>query len=450
MDEIKKIPDGTEEDLGDYALRPVPEEKRIGWGTQGLIWAGTVFCMPVFTVGGTLAAAMDVSSFLTAVFFGTVVITLIGSLTGAIGARTHLTSGFNARFTLGAVGGRIFSLILAVSLFGWFGYQCHDFAKSVVSTLTMFGFSSSSPAVWAVAGGLLMILTATSGFNGIALLSSLGTPLLIALSLAAAFITAGQVDGPALRAASASAAGGMSLSAGITLVVGGYITGAFITADVSRFSKTQKDAFWGCFLGRMAAFPLALLLGGFFQYAYGVSSLCDVMFTYCGMQMFVPFVLVVSIWSINNYNLYCAVLGISNTLDGCVRLPQWLITLLAGVVSTLLGALGIMDVYAPFLNLLGVLIPPVAAVIIADYYLNHRNSGLYSYKSADRLKNFRANTCLSAAAGIVVGLLCNYANIPFLNTLCLVLPASIVAMLASVSVLVIYNTVTHSGIISTT
>ncbi|MDE7261332.1 MAG: cytosine permease [Oscillospiraceae bacterium] len=449
MNETKNIFAGTEETPGDYAVRPVPEEKRIGWVLQGLIWSGTMFCIPVFSVGGTLAASMDTSSFLTAVFFGTVVIALVGLLTGAIGARTHLTSGFNARFALGATGGKIFSLILAVSLFGWFGYQCHDFAKSVVTSLAAFGFPGGSVVLWTSMGGLLVIATATAGFSGITLFSALGVPLLIALALAAAFVTAGQVDASVLRAAS-EAAGGMSLSTGITMVVGCYISGACITADVSRFSKTHKDAFWGPFLGHTIVFPLAFLLGGFFQYAYGESNICQVLFTYCGMALFVPFVLVVSIWAINNYNLYSAVLGIINTLNGHIQLPQWLVTLLVGVVSTLLGALGIMDALAPFLNLLGVLIPPVAAVIIADYYLYNRNSGLYSYENADKLKNFRSSTCLSAAAGIVVGLLCNYANIRFLNALCSGFPACVLAMLSSVAVLVIYNTVTHFRAISAT
>lgn len=443
----KKSPD-TDAYFGDHAVRPVPEENHIGWGTQGLIWAGTVFCLPVFSLGGALAAAMDATSFLSAVFFGTLVIVLIGFLTGTIGARTHLASGFNARFALGSAGGRIFSLILALSLSGWFGFQCHDFAKSVVSTLTMFGFPSGSVFVWTTVGGLLMILTATAGFNGIALLSAMGVPLLIALSLTAAFVTARQVDGSVLRAASAAAAGGMSLSTGTTLVVGSYITGVCITADVSRFSKTQKDSFWGAFLGYMIAFPFALLLGGFFQYAYGISNICHVMFSYCGMALFVPFVLVVSIWAINNFNLYCAVLGIISALDGRIKLPQWSVTLLVGVVSTLLGSLGIMDTLSPILNFLGVLIPPVAAVIIADYYFYNRNSGLYDYDSTGKLRNFRVNTCLSASAGIAVGLLCNYADIPFLNALCSVFSASVLAMLSGVAVLVIYNTVNHFRTVS--
>lgn len=443
MNETKNRSAGTGTVSGDYAVSPVPEEKRIGWGLQGLIWSGTMFCIPVFSVGGTMAASMEFSSFLAAVFFGAAVIALIGLLSGAIGARTHMACGFNARFALGTVGGKLFSLILAVSLFGWFGYQSHDFAKSVVDSLAAFGFPDGSTALWTIVGGLVVIATAAAGFNGIALFSVLGVPLLIALVVVAAFVTAGRVDASVLRAA-AEAGGGMSLSAGITLVVGCYITGACIAADVSRFSRTQKDAFWGPLVGYTIVFPLAFLLGGFFQYAYGVSNICTVMFTHCGMALFVPFVLAVSIWAINNYNLYSAVLGIINALDGRIRLPQGLVALLAGVISTLLGALGIMDAFSSFLSLLGTVIPPVAAVIIADYYLYNRKSGLYDYKNAGKLQNFRGDTCLSAAVGIVVGLLCNDAGIRFLQALCAVFPACVLAMLSSVAVLVLYNTAAHS------
>lgn len=441
MNETKNIPADTGESPGGYAVCPVPEERRIGWLLQGLIWSGTMFCIPVFSVGGTMAASMKLSSFLAAVFFGTAVTAAVGLLTGAIGGRTNLTSGFNARFALGAVGGRIFSLVLAVSLFGWFGFQCHDFAKSAVSVLDAFGFADGSIVLWTVMCGVLVIATATAGFRGITLFSALGVPLLIALVLIAAFITAGRADAAALRSASEAAAGGMSLSAGITMVVGSYITGACITSDVSRFSRTQKDAFRGPFMAYVIAFPLAFVLGGFFQYAYGESNICRVMFEHCDMALFVPFVLATSIWAINNYNLYCAVQGVISALDGRARLPQGIVTLLAGVVSTLLGALGVMDTLAPFLSLLGVLIPPVAAVIIADYHIYNRKSGLYDYRNVDKLKSFRAETCLPAVAGIAVGLLCTYADIGFLNALCSALPACVIAMLTSVAVLAVYNAV---------
>lgn len=429
----------------DYATRPVPEKKRFSWLSQGLIWSGSGFCLAAFSLGSMLASAMGFSWFMAAVLLGSGIITVIGCLLGVIGARTHLSSAFNARFTLGAGGGKIFGLILAVSLFGWFGYQCYYFARGIIGTLRLFGFSSGSPTVWAIAGGLLMMITAIAGSGGIRLLSNLGVPLLFFMVLIAAGITVGHVEFSALKAASAQSAGGMGLSSGIVIVVGSFVSGSCIMPDFSRFSKKPREAVYSCGLGFMIAFPLVLLLGGFFYYAYSVSDICEVFVACCGLGVFAPFLLVVSTWTTNDGNLYSAVLGLSNALDDYVKLPQWILTVIVGVISTVLGALGIMESFTSFMNLLGVLIPPIAAVIIADYYLYNRNSGLYAYENANKLPNFRGNTCVSAIAGILTGLLCNYAPIGFLRALCSVLPACIVAMLVSVGVLVIYNTVARSG-----
>lgn len=444
MKDISKSFSSTRDIFEDYATTPVPEEKRFSWLSQGMVWSGGAFCLAIFSVGGMLASAMNFGSFTASVLLGAAILTVIGSLIGSIGARTHLASAFNSRFTLGTGGGRIFGLLLAVSLFGWFGYQCYYFAISIIATLKMFGLSGTSPAIWAVIGGLLMMITAVVGFSGITMLANLGVPLLFLLMLIAVGATADRVDFSMLQAASAQAAGGMSISGGIVIVVGSYISGACIIPDLSRFSKKPKDASLGCILGFMISFPI-LLLGGFFYYAYGTSDPCEIFISYCGLGMFVPFMLVISTWTTNDFNLYGSVLGISNALDDYIKLPRWLLAAAAGVISTLLGAFGIMETISSFLNLLGVLIPPVAAVIIADYYLYNRNNGLYAYKNVDKLKNFRGNTCFSAAIGILAGLLCNYANIGFLNALCSVLPASIAAMLASVTALIIYNTVTRSG-----
>jgi len=429
----------------DYATVPVPEERRISWGAQSSVWAGVAFCSALFSLSGLLASSMPPGRFLAVVLLGTAVLSALSILIGSMGARTHLSASFNARFALGVRGGKLFGLILAVSMFGWFGCQCGYFADSAVSMLQRFGFPGGSHTVWAVVGGLLMVITVIAGLRGITLLSTLGAPLLFGLAVAAAVITAGQTElSPALAAASAQPAG-MTLSQGVGLVVGSFITGSCIISDLSRFSRRTSDAARACAVGITAAYPALFLLGGFFYYVYGTSDLGEVLVSYCGLGIFVPFVLVVSIWTTNDYNLYSAVLGIRNALDGHGRLSRWQLTLVMGIVSTLLGALGILEKITFFLNLLGTLIPPIAAVIIADYYLYNRDTGLYAYERVEGLPPFRANTCVSALVGIVVGLLCNYTGIGSLQALCSVIPACILEMLASVAALVLYNTAARPG-----
>jgi cytosine permease len=386
-----------------------------------------------------LASAMNFWSFFAAVIIGSFILTIIGSLVGGIGAHTHLASAFNSRFTLGTGGAKIFGLIIAVSLFGWFGYQCSYFASSTISTLKMFNISGGNPTVWAVVGGLAMMITAVIGFKGIKWLSNIGVPLLFVLVAVAAIITAVKVDFSDLRAASAAAKGGMSISSAILTVVGSFIAGACTISDFSRFSKEPKDATYGCILGFMISFPIILLLGGFFYYAYSSFDLCDVFITYCGLGLFAAVVLIISTWTTNDNNLYSSVLGITNAIGDKLSIPRWLLTVIVGLISTLLGALGIMNYFTAFLSLLGVLIPPVAAVIIADYYIYNKKTGLYEFENVGKLKSFRINTCVSSLVGMAVGLICNYTTL--LSGLCAIIPSCIVAMAAAILCLVIYNAI---------
>ncbi|MCQ2452460.1 MAG: cytosine permease, partial [Oscillospiraceae bacterium] len=431
MSEKTKAP----EVLEDYETKPVPENKQMRWFSQGMVWAGSAFCLVAFSVGGMLASAMSFGSFLLAVLIGSAILCAIASSIGVIGAKTHLASAFTSRFTLGTGGSKIFGLIIALSLFGWFGDQCSSFGLSAVATFALFTVSAGSVALWSVIGGIAMMITAVVGYKGIKFLSNFGVPLLFILVFIAAIITAVKVPGANLAAASVAAAGHMSIPAAITAVVGSFISGACTIPDFSRFSKYPKDATNGCVLGFMISFPIILLLGGFFFYAYSTADLCSFFITQCGLGVFAAFVLIVSTWTTNDNNLYSSVLGITNALGEKLKMPRWLLTVIVGVISTILGTLGIMDHLTSFLNILGVCIPPIAAAIICDYYAYNKNTGLYSYENVKKIPLFRVNTCVAALIGIAIGLLCNYTGI-FAAVLAFV-PACLVAMAASALALVI-------------
>jgi len=56
------------------------------------------------------------------------------------------------------------------------------------------------------------------------------------------------------------------------------------------------------------------------------------------------------------------------------KVNRAVVTLVFGVIGTLLSALGILGQFVPFLTTLGVVFPPIAGVIIADYFVlrSHR------------------------------------------------------------------------------
>ena len=46
-----------------------------------------------------------------------------------------------------------------------------------------------------------------------------------------------------------------------------------------------------------------------------------------------------------------------------------IVTLIAGAIGTVLSIVGIMNYFTPFLSFISVLVPPMAGVVIADYWI---------------------------------------------------------------------------------
>lgn len=74
---------------------------------------------------------------------------------------------------------------------------------------------------------------------------------------------------------------------------------------------------------------------------------------------------------INDWNLYSSSLGVVNFLGVVLRRPvnRGLLTLILGVVGSVLAAAGILDKFTDFLIVLGVAFPPIVGITVAEYYV---------------------------------------------------------------------------------
>ncbi|WP_406707062.1 cytosine permease [Sodalis sp.] len=80
---------------------------------------------------------------------------------------------------------------------------------------------------------------------------------------------------------------------------------------------------------------------------------------------------ILSAIKVNDVNLYSASLGLATALEGLSRRKwryRWL-TLLLGLTGTMLSVLGIIGHFVDFLIFLGVLFPPIAGIMLVDYYV---------------------------------------------------------------------------------
>lgn len=166
----------------------------------------------------------------------------------------------------------------------------------------------------------------------------------------------------------------ISLAAGATIVAGGFIVGAIFTPDMSRFNRTPADVVKQTLVG--------VTLGEFFVGVIGVLLVHAVKGAAENPAMVVAIIqstvgpigvliLCISIVKINDWNLYPSGLGLTNAVHGLfgIRLNRAYVTAALGIVGSILSAMGISQTFAAFLSELGILFPPIAAIMIADYYI---------------------------------------------------------------------------------
>jgi cytosine permease len=159
----------------------------------------------------------------------------------------------------------------------------------------------------------------------------------------------------------------MPFAAGFNLVVASYVVASIIVGDYTRYAKSRGDVVKSSIAGVLPTGIGIMLLG----------VLCRIIadeadFTKLLVGLGLPAVglgaLVLASWTTNSVNAYTGGLAISS-LFGLTQKKFKLATGIAGAVGTLLGALGILNNFITFLGVLTAFVPPLAGVMIADYWI---------------------------------------------------------------------------------
>lgn len=366
MEEKKKV--SLDEQFNDFEDTPVPEYARRNWMDQGIVWMGAG--LSILATGELLADGMSFWNTILASVLGAIIIFIIASFVGLVSVHLHLSASFTARFSFGRNGSRIFGAILCFSNFGWFAFQSDLFGNTVTSILRE-GWGLETPTiVFTVLGGLAMATTAIFGFKAIEKFSKISFPVLILLCGVAIWKTFSLVPvGDIIN--SGPVGEPITFAMGIAIVVSSYAGGIAVIGDVSRFSKSKKDCLLGLSLGYVWGFIPILLCGSFFTYAFHNWNIVEVMIEDLNMGILGAVGLIICQWTTNDNNLYTSVLGVTNLLDGIVKIPRIRLSIIIGLISTGVAAIGMYKYFENFLSILGVFIIPVAGIIVADFYISN-------------------------------------------------------------------------------
>jgi cytosine permease len=349
--------------IDDYSLRRVPEHARYGWFQVAVQRFGQLSALSQFLLGATLGFGMHFWTAFWAITLGAVFLEAVSILIGIIGVREGLNTSMIARWTgFGSGGSGLVGLAIGISLIGWFGIQ---------SGVSAAGLSKLMPFlpewVWALVFGLFVTAIVLRGFQSMQWLANITVPLFLVLVGWAVVV---ELSKHSLSALVASAAPGPHLDfiAGTTMVAGGFIVGAVITPDMTRFNRTVGDVVKQTVLGVTLGEYAIGLAGVLLAHAVKSADVTQVIMSSVGWVGIL--VVVLGTFKVNDWNLYSSGLGVVNVIDVMFgkTLNRGMVTLVIGIVGSVLGAAGILGQFSSFLSILGVAFPPIAGIMVAEYF----------------------------------------------------------------------------------
>jgi cytosine permease len=409
-----------EDESSEFATEPVPDENTVSWVRVALVASMVAFSLPTFLTGVEIAVASSPKSALEILAVGTLILTIIGSITAAIGANTRLSSYMLNRIAFGTRGAALVNVAFAISLLGWFGVNI-DLFGGAVQRLAVDMFDTTVPA-WPIElfAGIVMTVTTVFGFRAINILSALLVPVLIAVT---AQLIAGSLDDRSLaQIMSISSEDTLSFGDGVSAVVGAVIVGAVILPDITRFVRHWSGGVFVVLTSYLVIEFIVICAGGLAATALADADLLNIMLT-LGIGWAAFAVVIFGSWVLNSLNLYSTMLSVESTAP---KLNNTLLIITLGSLGTLAAFMNILDNFLSFLFYLAIIFVPVSGVIMVDYLVLRR--GAYH---EDRLRLQQKNRPKAIAAwglGACVALIGSWGWISISNIAAL--DAMIVAALA--------------------
>lgn len=386
--------------LDDYAIQAVPQSERKGLLNVAFTSCGWIISLSTIFVGGSLAAGMTFGKAILAGLLGMLILAVYGFFQGWMGAKYGVSTTVLARQAFGRTGASLFGILLSLTLgIGWFGWQVAFFGSTIEQMFPGYWFADPNVAI--IWGGALMMLTALIGYKGITYLSFVAVPMVVVLSIWGIWVAADQTGGFGNLFAAQPTGDLMSLFAGVTLVVGNAALGAVVFPDVTRYGKTPFSGGFGAAAGYFIGGIFSVIAGAAMTFAAQIPELgstpnIPAVMAKLGMGFFAFLILVFAQWSNNDNNLYTGALGLRNV----VRLPKYILVIVMGALGIVIALSGYQDHFVPFLNFLGVYVPPIAGVMIADHWFVRR--GKYAFGQGTEYAAINVAAILTViAAGLI-------------------------------------------------
>lgn len=350
----------------DFSRSPVANAKLRPWWYLLMIEMGVMISVPMFVLGGQLGIGLSLKDLVVSMFLGAGILAVIGAATAYLGALTRCSTALIARTTFGVRGAAFISLLLTLGMTGWWGVQTEMFADAVVRLAKDLFDLNFSRELTIGLGGAAMITTAALGIKAIGRLSYIAVPaLVVGLTYALSVLAKpGSSSLSALLSYQPPAESALSIGVAAATVAGGFIVGAAMNPDYSRFARNTRHAVTYALADYALAYPILLVICGILAIAHQTTDTM-VFLVPAGFSWLVFVLLMLSSWAANDCNLYSSSLGLASIMP---KIRRGHLAVAAGFVGMVLAQFHVAGHLISFLTLLGILIAPISGVFLVEHF----------------------------------------------------------------------------------
>jgi NCS1 family nucleobase:cation symporter-1 len=412
-------------------LAPTTPAQRT-WGTYNYIALWFAMSMEVSTymlASGLIAGGMNWKQAICTILLGNLIVLIPLLLNAHAGAKYGIPFPVFVRAPFGVAGANVPAILRAIVACGWFGIQSWIGGQAIHAMLLVVwpGMAAAQWSVWACFLGFwaLNMAVVWRGVESIRFLQGFSAPFMLVMSLALLIFALNKAGGfgPMLSAPSQFHSTGQFLRffvPSLTAMVGYWATLALNIPDFTRYSKSQHSQVAGQAFG----LPVAMTLYSFIGVA--VTSASVKIF---GERIWNPIELMARfhqplaallamiglLVATLNVNVAANVVSPSNDISNLN--PRRISFRMGGLITGFLGlAMMPWRLMASFHNYIfgwlvgySALLGPVAAIMIADYFLIrrtrldmeslYRRGGVYEYRNG-----INPRAMIALVAGVVCAL----------------------------------------------
>lgn len=383
----------------EYEHSPVPENNRKSLLSVTSVWIGFPMIITGAVTGATLVHGLGFTRGLLAMILGNLLLFAYVGLLSMLGAKDGYNFSLQASKTFGRKGYMVSSALLSTLVIGWFAVQTGLAGVSLSSV-----FHVNQVFIVVIAGVLYLLMTLL-GIRALTIIGMISAPLFLILGLYSAVEAVGK--GNAVMSYAGNPNSPMAFWVGVTLVFALFADSGTMTSDFTRWAKNRKHALIATF----AAFPvsnlIAMVVGGIIAAATlsGTGDIFGVIVEKGGVLTWIAVLfLFVNLGSVCSHCLYNGAVGWSHITGTKMRT----MTIVLGIFGIVIAALGIWGFFINWLNLLGVIVPPIGTIIVMDQLVTRKSStAIDSY--------IRYQPFLAWGIGSAVALFANY-QFPSMST----------------------------------